>query len=149
MTSAEYQVDVKRRGWIYLSQLPPRVLTTVDGKKFSAPGAPGARSPWSPNGSRYEIAPLTVRIEEGFNSLVQWWNDTNALENLAEVERRDTVKNVLIDAAEATGLDHGVPGVVAKALGIPPWLLLVVLALVAYAMLQQARYVPPISKVLS
>lgn len=150
--TSDYMAQVKARGWVYLDQLP---FNTPLGRNVE--GAPGARSPWSPNGSQYELAPLAVRIEQGFLRPLQKAADAAALNDLAMVEARDSafaaVKDSLAKAAEKTGLDHGLFGVLAKALGVPVWFLLLLLLLALcfalYALLAAVGAAPSLKKVVA
>lgn len=139
--TSDYQAKVKARGWIYLPQLP---ANTHLGRAVA--GAPGARSPNTPTvRSTYELAPLAVRIEQGFlNPLLEY----EAHQAIGELKAITAIEDMLTEAAEKTGLDHGVGGAAAKAIGIPPWLLLLILLFALYALARGARLVPPLREVL-
>ena len=131
----EYEAAVKARGWIYLPQLP---ANTPLGKRVA--GLPGARSAWHPNGSRYEVAPTAVIAEQ--KAIARFIEP-----GITDDDFTDHVRDRLETVAAATGLDHGIPGVVAKVLGIPPWVLLIVLVVVGWAVLRQYRVVPSVKEI--
>jgi hypothetical protein len=136
--TSDYQALVKAKGWIYLDQLP---ANTELGPKVA--GYPGARGPRQPNTatsygkSPHELAPAGVQLEQGFKRAI------TAIE-VAAAPVQIGIGSAVEDLAAATGLDHGVPGVLAKALGIPPWLLLVAASVGLYAWAQQQKLVPPV-----
>jgi hypothetical protein len=133
--TSDYEAAVHARGWVYLPQLPGNSELGAAVK-----GRPGARSPWSPTGSTHELAPLAVQIEQGFAQGIAAVNDAMAP---AEIGIGSTLENV----AAATGLDHGVAGLLAKALGVPPWVLLVALAVFLFAVARQYKIVPPLREI--
>lgn len=133
--TSDYQAAVKARGWVYLPQLPANSALGP-----SVAGRPGARSAWSPTGSSYELAPSGVQIEQGFARAVF------AVEKkLAPAEI--SIGSAAENAAAAIGIDHGIGGLLAKALGIPPWVLLIVLLVFLYAVARQYKLVPPMREI--
>lgn len=137
----DYKERVKTMGWVYLPQLP---ANTPLGPEVA--GAPGARSPWAVNGSSYELAPLPVRIEQGFNSVVSAVAAADATSDLMMVQWVEKIpqslENLLTPTIQKLGLDSGVFGAAAKLAGIPVWVLVVVAIIVGYAVLMQYGFVP-------
>lgn len=129
---ADYIAAVKARGLVFIPQLPAN--TNLGTAVYRAPGArtvpaPGQRP-------RYELAPVGVRVALN-------WIETK--ENAAAIPGRAVI--ALEEAAEAAGLDHGAVGVLAKVLGLPLWLCVVVLVFLGYAVLRQYGVVPSLSSV--
>lgn len=151
---SEYQADVKRRGWIYLSQLP---ANTPLGP--SVAGRPGARSPWSPTGSWYELAPWAAQLEAGFFSAVSGVLDgvaVYAANNPLGVTTWDEDWNYATESwdeavarfkAGFQAANNAVPSlfdILAWALGIPTPVLIVLLAVIAWAVLRNFNLVPSV-----
>lgn len=135
--TAEYEAAVHAAGKVFISQLP---ANTNLGPTVA--GAPGARTPWRAGAKPvYELAPFAVRVEMGFKEALDSWVAIDGKHAVA-------LDEVITPLAEATGLDHGVVGVVAKTLGIPLSLLILVLIFVGYLMLRNIGAVPPLSRVI-
>lgn len=123
---------------VFISQLP---ANTNLGPTVA--GAPGARTAWRADRKPvYELAPVDVQREMKWEGVKQSIADAPGKAAVA-------LDPILTPLIEATGLDHGPLGVLAKALGIPFSLFIVILLFVAYAMLRQYGLVPPIKKVVS
>lgn len=135
--TASYAAAAKTRGLIFIPQLPANTNLGP-----SVAGAPGARTVNTATvRSVYELAPLAVQLE------MKWDAAKAAIANApgTAAVKLDAVVGPLI---EASGLDHGVIGLLAKALGVPVAVLVVVLLFVAWGMLRQSGLVPPIKKVI-
>lgn len=81
----------------------------------------------APGGWRYEDAPLTVRLADDLDMVSD-----------AEAKAAGAVADTATSAIEATGLDHGLIGLVSKATGVNRVVLLGVAALVGLALLNNA-----------
>lgn len=139
-TTANYIAAAKARGLVFIPQLP---ANTNLGPLVA--GAPGARTVPAP-GQRavYELAPLAVRIEQGWIELA---DAAGALPGRAVIARDNVIDDIVTPIAEATGLDHGPVGLLAKLLGIPLWLAILVVLFVVYAVLRNYGIVPPLTRV--
>lgn len=132
--TTDYQQRLKAKGWVYLDDLPANTPLGSHAEHLV-----GGRSAWSPSGSRYELAPAAVQIE-------QLGRNAGFLYDQAEA---DFVLNTLDPAVSAIGLDKGISGVVGKALGINPTLLLLIALIIGYLMLVQVGLVPSFKKAVS
>lgn len=137
--TSDYEAALHARGWYFLQQLPKN---TPLGPGVA--GAPGGRSPNTASvRSTFELAPLTVRIEQGFTRAIDDFEAGAAAGDLAVV---NAITDTLTTITEHLGLDHGIGGLISKTFGIPPYVLLVVAVLFAYAVARQYRIVPPVTE---
>lgn len=134
--TAEYERQVHAQGKVFIAQLPANTNLGT-----SVAGAPGARTQPAP-GQRavYELAPVGVQREMAWVALNNANDEANARVVLA-------IDKAVTPIVEATGLDKGVLGVLAKVAGVPLSVLVVVLVVVVYAMLRQIGAVPSLAKV--
>lgn len=119
---------------VFLPQLP---ANTVLGPNVA--GAPGSRLY---TGGGHELAPLDVQIECG-------WQGVSFAVDQAEAAVIAPIAAALSDAAEKMGLDHGILGLIAKALGVQPWVLLVLIFVGLYGWLVSMRVLPSPIKALT
>lgn len=134
--TAEYEAALHAAGKVFISQLPANTNLGP-----SVAGKPGGRTAWRPDARpAYELAPFAVQAEMAARDLGQRIEATPGTVAIA-------LDEAITPIIEATGLDHGALGVVAKGLGIPLSLLVLALLFVGYALLRNVGMVPPLSKV--
>src|SRR5687767_9741744 len=120
--TAEYERQVHAQGKVFIAQLPSN--TNLGPSVAGAPGARTQRSPELPAAASwrpfYELAPVAVQREMAWVAVKNANDEANAKVVLA-------IDNAITPIIEATGLDKGVLGVLAKVTGVPLSVLVIVL----------------------
>lgn len=138
MNIEQYRADVRRRGGVYT--LLPHNTNLGPGVE----GQPGARFPdrTTKSGWRYELAPFRAVASQSWRDAVLYpWDKAPAV--------HDAAAKTLNQVTDLANQIPSPPSLLSWVTGVPTPVLILVAAVVGWAVLQQAGIVPPIRKMLN